>query len=125
VQLFAGNFRGSRYSIVDGLVLPGMCRMDAVSATADSDSEVQCLLLGRNPTRGQIHFDDIGAAMVSVFQVCVYVCVFVWVQCTCVCISQRGFMYIYIYTHIHLYVHTYMHKYKLWMLGWLVSFRYV
>jgi hypothetical protein len=70
VQLFAGLFRGQCYNINDGSVHePVPCTLGGGMAFAECAKGYECLLLGENPSRGIVHFDSIGAAIMTIYQI--------------------------------------------------------
>jgi len=71
VQLYAGALRGVCFNIEDGLVgdpSPMPCSSSGGGA-ALCPSNYECLTLGENPSQGVTHFDGIGPAIMTIFQV--------------------------------------------------------
>mmetsp|Transcript_31531 Transcript_31531/g.76314 ORF Transcript_31531/g.76314 Transcript_31531/m.76314 type:complete len:1933 (-) Transcript_31531:88-5886(-) len=71
VQLFQGILRGQCYSYEDGSVHdPAPCSLATEGGgLAKCPLGYECLLLGENPEQGIVHFDSIGGAIMSIFQV--------------------------------------------------------
>jgi hypothetical protein len=67
VQLFQGTLRGTCFNLEDGLNLPLMCTLGG--GASECPKNYQCLLQFENPNRGVIHFDSIGGAIVTIFQI--------------------------------------------------------
>ena len=70
VQLFQGLLRGQCYSFEDGSVHdPVPCSLESNGGLSRCPNGYECLLLGENPEAGIVHFDGIGGALMSIFQV--------------------------------------------------------
>ncbi len=67
VQLFQGALHGTCFNHELGENLPMLCSVSGGASLCPKDYE--CLLLAQNPNRGVIHFDSIGGAIVTIFQV--------------------------------------------------------
>lgn len=68
VQLFSGILRGVCFNINDGSEHgPSPCTLGG--GQAECPYGYECLLLGQNPEQGVVHFDAIGGAIMSIFQV--------------------------------------------------------
>jgi len=72
-QIWQGALRGRCYDISHGtLVLnseDNICSTFSSSGLGSCPPDFQCLDLGENPSPGVVHFDNVGASIVSIFQV--------------------------------------------------------
>jgi len=66
VQLFAGALRGRCFDIESGMAGGDICSEGG--GMAECSEGTTCLLLGTNLGRGAISFDDIGSAILTIFQ---------------------------------------------------------
>lgn len=69
LQLYNGTLRGLCASFEDGTFLDDRICGTGGGGMSTCPLGYECLELGTNPGMGQLHFDDIGAAMVVIFQI--------------------------------------------------------
>jgi len=68
IQLFAGRMRGLCFSVDTGIVLEDRMCGDGNSLEM-CPPQYHCLQLGMNLAQGQLSFDNIGSAMVAIFEI--------------------------------------------------------